>query len=346
MIETRYSILATFVTFLMTSCCIAMAQSQSNDSENETNTSSPQTPPPVVQRPITANDIDQLRGRLVDNGKAIVLNRDEIGSLRDKSLDSQYANNRPGYYRKAPPLPRRRKLNTPLVQMEGAPTRLYLGQGIISAISLFDSRGRAWPIEEINFDPQMLMVNGNGCGEKQTPRDAEKGAERPHVVYVMPCKYWSWTNIVIKLENAPAPLIYQIESGSDQDQAIVDMAVDITVEGKTPAGKDKAAFSAAAADKSKTPTISDTFKPDSTLDDFLNAVPPKDARKIPISGDNNAEAWLYHGMLYLKTSGIVMNPAHDAHGYYNGMHVWRFDRPTPRIVAQYGSVERFLSVDY
>lgn len=322
---------------LALSCSFAAAQSSNQQ-------------PKAQPRPVTPADIDRLRDLLVDQGRATVLDRDQIGGLRDKSLDSQYANQRPGYSNKGQPTPRRRKLQTPLVQNEGAPTRLYMGQGIVSAISFFDSRGRPWPIEEVNYDPQMMMINGNGCGETQAPAEAAQGGDRPHVLYAMPCKFWSWTNIVVKLEKAPAPFIYQIESGTDQEVAVVDMAVDIAVGGKSPGGRNVAqpAMAAAAGIKQRAPSISESFTPDKSMDDFLNAVPPAGARSLPVSGDPDTDAWMYQGMLYLKTPGVVMNPAHDAHGGpVNGAHLWRFDRPIPRILLKYaGGAERFVSVDY
>ncbi|MCV9909546.1 DotH/IcmK family type IV secretion protein [Brucella sp. HL-2] len=305
-------------------------------------------PPQANPRPVTAGDIDKLRGLLVEQSGAAVLERGDIGSLRDRSLDSQYANTRPGYSNRGQPMPRKRKLTVPLVQNEGAPARLYLGQGIVSAISFFDSRGRPWPIEEVNYDPQMMMINGNGCGETQAAAEAEKGADRPHVLYAMPCKFWSWTNVVVKLEKAPAPFIYQIESGSDQQQSVVDMAVDIMVGGKSPAGRNVVPLASAAGAKPRSLTISESFTPDKALDDFLAAVPPQGARQVAISGDPETDAWIYQGMLYVRSPGVVTNPAQDAQaGPINGAYVWRFDRPVPRVLIKTSNgAERFLSVDY
>lgn len=306
-----------------------------------------QDQPAQQPRPITSDDINAMRNLLVDQRRNAVLTRDNIGALRDRSLDSQFANGRPGYAGQDQPMPRRRKLTTSPKEQSGAPARIYLGQGIVSAISFFDKTGRPWPIEEINFDPGMLMVNSNGCGESQEPRQAEQGGDRPHVIYVMPCKYWTFANVIVKLEKVAAPLMYQIESGTDEKQAFVDMAIDISVDGKSPAGRNQIAMAGAAAG-AKRKTITESFSPDDSLDDFLNAVPPQAARQIRVSGAGETTAWIYQGALYLKTAGVVMNPAHDAMGGpYQGAYVWRFDRPVPRILTK-GSdgIERYISLDY
>ncbi|MBZ6078940.1 DotH/IcmK family type IV secretion protein [Microvirga puerhi] len=299
-------------------------------------------PPPRAVRPVTPEDINRLRGALTQQNSSLILNRSEVGQLRDRSLDSEYSLRRPGYSGKKPPTPRRKELLISQAPDGSVPSRLSLAQGIVSAVTILDQKGNPWPIEDLAYDPQMLSVNGIGCSSAEKPPQADKEG-RPHVLYLMPCRFWTWANLVVKLERSASPLTFQVESGSDEEGATVDMAIDVRVKGAAPS-RGSATGLAAASDRQPREA---GFRPDSSLDDFLNGTPPPGARELRVSGDPSANAWLFGGALYLKGPLVVMNPAHDARASYGGVSVWRFDHPIPRILARTSDgAQRVVVVDF
>lgn len=304
------------------------------------------SPAEAAPQPLTPEDLEQLRRTLVNQNKAVILNRGEMGQVRDRAMDGQAALAYPGYSKQRLPTARRREIaynQAPTAQ----PEHLALWQGTITALSFIDKNGRPWPIADVAYDPRLYSVNGQGCGEnREAPPAQQEGEDRPNTLNVMPCAFWSWANLVVSLEGMAVPMVIQTQSGTEENGSDLDMAVTVRVNGTSPARSRQPNQLVAAAD----PRLSgrDTgFKPDNVLDDFLNGTPPKAARHIRVAGDATAEGWVYNGSLYLRGNFVVMNPAHDARASFGDYQVWRFNQPTSRILVKSSDgTEQALVVDY
>ena len=62
------------------------------------------------------------------------------------------------------------------------------------------------------------------------------------------------------------------------------------------------------------------------LTSFLDGVPPKDAKRVRVSGLDNTEAWLYQENLYMRTDADVQYPAYFSSARStSGKAVYRFN---------------------
>lgn len=300
----------------------------------QTGTPAGDPPPP---QPLTPEDLEQLRQQMLDTDRAGRLTGPELGRLRDQNRDSQRALSYPTYSDRPPPMAQRREIQaSPSPSTPPYPLRLW--QGMISAVTFLDRAGAPWPVTHVAWDRNVIAVNGDGCSQGAGAIDLKAGeGDRTTSLFLMPCSFWSWANIVVTLEGLPAPIVFQIQSGDNaQAASAVDMGVTVRLPGRSPLRPQQSA--AAAADAG--------FRPDAALDDFLNAVPPKGARSARVIGAG-AAAWIFGGALYLRGDFTVLNPTHQARASYGQLQVWRFDQPISRVlIRDRDGAERALTIDF
>lgn len=163
--------------------------------------------------------------------------------------------------------------------------RLSLGQ--LSSIVFSDNNGNPWTIKHVVFNKQLFSDGREG----QQGEDAE-GSET-NVLSLEPTKVTSYGNVTVTLKGLPTPVILILTSGQNE----VDMRVDAKVPGRNPdAGEDYRLASM--------PRI------DTSLSSFLDGVPPKEAKRLKITGLDGAQAWSFAGNLFLRANGDVQYPAY------------------------------------
>ena len=92
-----------------------------------------------------------------------------------------------------------------------------------------------WPIASVAYDPRLFAQDGTGCGQDAamgaSQVAAAAGSDRPTSINLMPCRYDTWGNILIRLENVPYPIPLMVLSGQSET---VDIPVTVRVAGNSP----------------------------------------------------------------------------------------------------------------
>ncbi|MEW6436178.1 MAG: DotH/IcmK family type IV secretion protein [Pseudomonadota bacterium] len=302
---------------------------------------------------MTPAEINALQTLLTDRAAGTVLTPANSQALRSRILDTQGALKPPNVLESVAPRPRRIDVNPQTLLSR--PQTLQLALGVVTPVTFLDSSGSPWPVESVAFDPRMLAQDGAGCGAPPPPGPVVGAGERPTTITLMPCRINTYSNVSIKLEGYPLPIVLMTRSGNSGD---VDLPVTIRVLGRSP----NAPFVPADAEAAYTPPLSygsagrhrrgaamsgGHMLPDRFLDSFGAGVAPVNARRVDVD-DPSVTAWILDGRLYLRGTITVINPAQDAFAEsVGGMKVWRFDHPVPRVlVVDQSGVERDLSVTF
>ncbi|WP_331287643.1 MULTISPECIES: DotH/IcmK family type IV secretion protein [Methylobacteriaceae] len=326
------------------------------------------TPPP---RELTPAEISALQSVMTDRSGGAILTPGNVGAIRNRVIDAQSAATAAGYSDEPPPKVRPRLMSVqPQVDMS-APQTVHLAFGMVTPITILDAGGRPWPITASAYDPRMFSVDGGGCGGQ-----AAAPGERPTTIHIMPCRVSTYGNISITLENYPLPIVLIVRSGGRGVEA-VDLPVTIEVRGRAAPARTAEAESAAltsaairppdarqippgrhtalaAAPAGPVRTIAarsgrggSGHDPDRLMDDFGLGTPPRGAVRLQ-ADDAAVTAWSYGGRLYVRGPVVVVNPVQDAMAQTpDGMRVWRFDRPVPRLlVTDADGRERAVTIEF
>lgn len=329
-------------------------------------------PPPP--RELTPAEISALQSVMTDRSSGAILTPGNVGAIRNRVIDAQSAASAAGFSDEAPPKVRPRLMSVqPQVDM-AAPQTVHLAFGMVTPITILDAAGRPWPITASAYDPRMFAVDGGGCGGQ-----AAAPSERPTTIHVMPCSVATYGNISITLENYPLPIVLIVRSGGRGVEA-VDLPVTIEVRGRTapaaartaevesaaPAGAAiqppdlrqippgrHTALAAAPAGPVRTIAArtgrggGSGHDPDRLMDDFGLGTPPRGAARLRVD-DPAVTAWSYGGRLYVRGPVVVVNPVQDAMAQTpDGVRVWRFDRPVPRLlVTDADGRERAVTIEF
>lgn len=331
------------------------------------------TPPPP--RELTPAEVSALQSAMTDRSGGAILTPGNIGAIRNRIIDAQSAAMASGYSDEPPPKVRPKLMSIqPQVDM-AAPQVVHLAFGMVTPITILDGGGHPWPITATAYDPRMFAVDGGGCGGQ-----AVAPAERPSTIHIMPCRVSTYGNISITIENYPLPIVLIVRSGGRGIET-VDLPVAITVRGRGASAAGRApdaeaastaaasrllregpvnarhtalVAAAAGADAGPARLVSTRVRraggppdPDRLMDDFGTGVPPRSALRLRVD-DPVVSAWSYGGRLYVRGPVVVVNPVQDAMAQTtDGLRVWRFDRPVPRLlVTDAEGRERAVTIAY
>lgn len=333
-------------------------------------------PPPP--RELTPAEISSLQSVMTDRSGSAILTPGNVGAIRNRVIDAQRAATAPGYGDEGPPKIRPRLMSVqPQVDM-ATPQTVHLAFGMVTPITILDAGGRPWPIAASAYDPRSFAVDGGGCGGQ-----ASAPAERPTTIHIMPCRVSTYGNISITLENYPLPIVLIVQSGGRGGES-VDLPVTIEVRGRAApltarAAEPAAPMNPAAAAALRPPdaipvppgrhtalaaapdgavrTIAARVGrgrvaratgdlPDRLMDEFGLGTPPRGAVRLRVD-DPAVSAWMLGGRLYVRGPVVVVNPVQDAMAQTpDGVRVWRFDRPVPRLlVTDADGRERAVAID-
>jgi len=307
-------------------------------------------------RPATAQEIQGLKKKIIEDNNAVILDKEEIKSIRNKSIDAQgsiFYNGKEGQTRR--PRPRSIVIDAAVVTNEEPPT-INLSEGIVSPISFVDSKGKPWPIQQTIFDPRILSENGSGCGtEKVSHMAPMEGEDRPNTISLMPCRHETFGNIIVKLEGYPYPIVFMIESGDKISN--IDMPVTIRIKGTTPFSdlknngniypqqisvsntqRNRHLVSGVAATRPTT---------NSALHNLAKGITPKNAVKLYTSSQS-VDAWVYDDHVYIRGNIAVINPqAIESADDTRGRTIWKLAYPLSRVlVLKDNGSEESITFDY
>lgn len=182
-----------------------------------------------------------------------------------------------------------------------SPPVLRLTRGQQTSIVFSDVSGQPWFIENVSMNRQ-LFSDG---------RQGQQGAaqQQPtNVLTLEPLSPAAYGNVTVTLRGLYTPVIFVLTSAQQE----VDMRVDAKVPGRNPDAIDTVAVSTL-------PSI------DSSLSYFLDGVPPKEARRLKVTGLEGTEAWLYRDNLYVRAKADAQYPAYmSAARSTSGVSVYRY----------------------
>ena len=294
--------------------------------------------PPPVPRPLTPGELEELRQRMLGSSKGVILKPDEIQGVRRAVQDAQGAGNFPGRDGRMP-RPEPRLLSVTQEVSRSAPETLHLAYGIVSPITFVDGKGNPWPIASVAYDPRLFAQDGTGCGVDAamgaTQVAAAAGSDRPTSINLMPCRFDTWGNILIRLEAVPYPIPLMVLSGQSET---VDIPVTVRVAGTSPLTPVKVAAASPGPVRKGggRPTARGAGAPDTTalLHLFGAGTPPSGAQRLVANG---AQAWLYRDRRYVRVQGNLVSPQPVASADApEGYRIYEFLRPASRLVAERG----------
>jgi intracellular multiplication protein IcmK len=182
-----------------------------------------------------------------------------------------------------------------------SPPVLRLSQGSLTSVVFSDVSGQPWNIQYVRLNRALFSDGKEGQGAPQQ--------EPTNVLALEPLTPTAYGIVSVNLKGLATPVILVLTAGQQE----VDARVDAKVPGHNPDAADAVSFTSM-------PTI------DVVLTQFLDGVPPKEARGLKVTGLGNTEAWLYQGNVYLRTDADAEYPAYLAAARStSGKAVYRFN---------------------
>ena len=166
-----------------------------------------------------------------------------------------------------------------------APVVVKMALGYVTTISMLDSSGAPWPIEDMSW-----------VGDFKIQESIVK--ELTHMIRVSPDSQFAHGNISMRLMGLNAPVIMTFETNRDA----VHYRFDAIVPKKGPGA------STSIIDSGVTLTSGD---PDMSV--ALGGVVPEDAELLDVSGvDGRTTAYVYNGLTYIRTPLTLLSPSWDS----------------------------------
>lgn len=166
-----------------------------------------------------------------------------------------------------------------------APVTVKLAHGYVTTISMLDSSGQPWPIEDISW------VGSFKIQESQVQ-------ETTHMLRISPDSPFAHGNISMRLMGLNAPVIMTFETNRD----VVHYRFDAIVPKRGPGAK--------------TPLIDPGVtltSGDADMSVALSGVMPNDAKILDVEGvDGRTTAFIYNGLTYVRTPLTLLSPGWDS----------------------------------
>lgn len=205
-----------------------------------------------------------------------------------------------------PPVPVTRSL---IVDLNAgiSPPVVRLAKGQSTSLVFSDMNGQPWYIDRASINCNLFSVPQCRGGNKESGAGGE--SEKTNVLTIEPNTPVAYGNVTVVLKGLPTPVIFILTSG----QREVDMRLDAKIPGNNP-------NSQAELSIQSLPTIDDS------LTQFLDGVPPKNAKKMRVTGAEQISAWRYQDKLYVRANADALYPAYtNSARSTTGMSIYRFD---------------------
>lgn len=166
-----------------------------------------------------------------------------------------------------------------------APLVVKLAYGYVTTISMLDSSGQPWPIEDISWVGDFLIQ------ESQVQ-------DTTHILRISPESHFAHGNISMRLMGLNAPVILTFETNRDT----VHYRFDAIIPKRGPGAK--------------TPLIDPGItlaSGDPDMSVALSGVVPGDAQVLNVAGvDGRTTAYIYNGLTYVRTPLTLLSPGWDS----------------------------------
>lgn len=192
------------------------------------------------------------------------------------------------------------------------PPLLHLAAGYVTTINMLDATGEPWPILDVG-------VGGNF--------DISPTRADTHIVRIMPLTRYSSGNLSVLLKDLTTPIVFRLAADTTSD---VDMRFDARVPKFGPGAK------IPIVDHSRLEAG------DETIMAFLQNMPPKDAKRVKISGlDGRTLVWSLGDHVYVRTPLSLLSPAWNASvNSSDGMAVYEIGSAPVLLMSDNGAVVR------
>ena len=166
-----------------------------------------------------------------------------------------------------------------------APLIVKLAFGYVTTISLLDSSGQPWPIEDISWVGEFLIQES-------------EVHEETHILRISPETKFAHGNISMRLKGLNAPVIMTFETNRDLVHYRFDAIIPLLGPGAaTP-----------IIDPGVTLTSGDV-----DMSIALGGVMPNGAEVLNVSGvDGRTTAYIYNGLTYVRTPLTLLSPGWDS----------------------------------
>lgn len=192
------------------------------------------------------------------------------------------------------------------------PPLVHLAAGYVTTINILDATGEPWPILDV----------GVGGNFDISPTKADT-----HIVRIMPLTRYSSGNISVLLKDLTTPVVFRLLADTTSD---VDLRFDARVPKFGPSAK------VPLVDHSRLEAG------DETIMAFLQNLPPKDAKRVKVSGlDARTMAWSLGDHTYVRTPLNLLSPAWNASvNSSDGMAVYEIGDAPVLLMSENGAVVR------
>ena len=189
---------------------------------------------------------------------------------------------------------------------------VHLAAGYVTTINVLDSTGEPWPILDVG-------VGGNF--------DISPTRADTHIVRIMPLTRYSSGNLSILLKDLTTPVVFRLQADTTSD---VDLRFDARIPKFGPGAK------VPIVDHSRLEAG------DETIMAFLQNLPPKDAKRVKITGlDQRTLAWSLGDKVYVRTPLSMLSPAWNASvNSADGMAVYEIGSAPVLLMSENGAVVR------
>ncbi len=186
------------------------------------------------------------------------------------------------------------------------PTTIKVARGYVTTVTIVDSTGAPWPIQDITWAGEFDIVQNTTGGPGNLLR-------------ITPQAPRAYGNMSIKMLDMQTPIILSLESSRD----VVFYRFDAIIPEPGP--------------KANVPLVEQggvsIQAGDVNLSSFLEGVPPVDATRLNVMGlDSRTTAFEFGGLTYLRTPHTLLSPAWEASvSSADGMRVYSL-RPSPVLL--------------
>lgn len=203
------------------------------------------------------------------------LNPDEIREVLKKYDEAREAIETPYYEHPKPTV----SILPVSLDPSALPPELKLATGHVSTVSILDTTGEPWPIEDISWAGDFQFVEAQNGG---------------NLVRITPLSEYAYGNISMRLVGLVTPITITLRTQRDE----VQYRVDIRVPQRGP--------------NARIPLIeqnSSLQAGDDLVSAILDGSPPGDIERLDVSGvDGRTRAYRANGLVYLRTPLTLLSP--------------------------------------
>ncbi|EPA7489446.1 DotH/IcmK family type IV secretion protein [Yersinia enterocolitica] len=272
-----------------------------------------QVTPPQVVYPASQQIVEETLTDL----ESLQLTPEQSNRLKEINLERNRQKSSPYV---SPPNPVTRTL---LVNLNAGvtPPTIRLATGQLSTIVFSDTNGQAWNINRVSINC-VQFNSALGC-------EKEKDAEQTNIITIEPKQPTAYGNITVTLNGLSTPVIFILTSG----QKDVDMRVDAKLTGHNPDAEQSISLTGM-------PSI------DSEMTSFLDGVPPKNAKRLKVTGLDDVEAWVYNDAMYVRANANAQYPAYISAGRSTtGMSIYKYAQTYSNVTFTTGGRAVTVSIE-